>query len=81
VHPGLETLMGQIVVSGQERVLKPDPEIFAILCERTGLAPQDCLFIDDSNSNVAGARHVGMEAIHFTSPAALEAELTGRRLL
>jgi len=81
VHPGLETLMDQIVVSGQERVLKPDPEIFAILCNRTGLAPQDCLFIDDSKSNVAGARQVGMEAVHFTSPAALEAELTGRRLL
>lgn len=80
-HPRLGTAFGVTVVSGQERVLKPDPRIFAILCDRAGLAPADCLFIDDSERNVAGARAFGMEADHFTTPGALEAALTARGLL
>lgn len=80
-HPGLAALMDQIVVSGQEQVLKPAPEIFAILCARTKLAPQECLFIDDSEKNVAGAVRFGMDAIHFTTPPALEVKLTHRGLL
>ena len=80
-HPGLATLLDQIVVSGRERLLKPAPEIYARLCARTGLAPETCLFIDDSAKNVAGAISFGMEAIHFTTPHALEAELLARGLL
>lgn len=80
-HPRLGTAFGVTVVSGQERVLKPDPRIFAILCERAGVAPGQALFIDDSPRNVAGARAFGMQAIHFTDPAALEADLTARGLL
>jgi len=69
------------VVSGQDRVLKPQPGIFALLCERASLAPVDCLFIDDSAQNVAGARAFGMDAIHFTTPEALEAALIARGIL
>ena len=64
-----------IVVSGDERVLKPDPVIFHLLLDRNGLAASDCLFIDDNVHNVEGARAVGMQAHHFTTPELLRAEL------
>jgi 2-haloacid dehalogenase len=61
-------------------LLKPDPRIFALLCDRAGVAAADCVFIDDSPNNVAGARAAGMDAIHFTDPAALAAALAERGL-
>jgi FMN phosphatase YigB (HAD superfamily) len=81
MHPELAQVMGVIVVSGHEQVLKPDAAIFATLCARAGVAPADCVFIDDSARNVAGAQAAGMDAIHFTTLAALDAALTGRGLL
>ncbi|MFC3167268.1 MULTISPECIES: HAD family hydrolase [Paracoccus] len=80
-HPRLGTAFATVVVSGQERVTKPDAAIFALLCDRAGVAPGDCVFIDDSDRNVAGARAFGMDAIRFTSPDALESALTERGLL
>lgn len=65
-----------IVVSGDERVIKPDPAIYRLLLARNGLRAETCVFIDDSEKNVRGAEAVGMKAIHFTSPEALRAELT-----
>ena len=64
-----------IIVSGFEGVTKPGPEIFALALRRFGVAPADCLFIDDVAANVAGARAAGLAAVQFTSAAAL------RRLL
>lgn len=80
-HPRLGQAFGVTVISGHERILKPDPRIYALLCARTGLAPSDCLFIDDSPRNVAGARAFGMQAEHFTTPSVLEAALVARGLL
>ena len=70
-----------IVVSGEERLVKPDPEIFQLLLARNGLEAQSCLFIDDSPRNVAGAEAVGMKAHHFTGPDALRAHLAERGIL
>jgi 2-haloacid dehalogenase len=80
-HPRLGTAFSVTIVSGREKVLKPDPRIFALLCERAGLTPADCLFIDDSPKNVAGAQAFGMQAELFTTPDALEAALVARGLL
>lgn len=70
-----------IVISGREGVVKPDPEIYRILCERHGFAPGEALFVDDSPANVAGARAVGMDAVCFTDPARLRDDLVARGLL
>jgi len=70
-----------IVVSGDERVVKPDPAIYRLLLERNGLEASTCLFIDDSARNVAGAEAVGIKGHHFTSPEALRASLQARGLL
>ncbi|MGQ0565660.1 MAG: HAD family hydrolase [Gemmobacter sp.] len=80
-HPRLTEVFGTIVVSGQERMLKPDPRIYRLLCDRAGVAAQDCVFIDDALHNVEGARAAGMDGIHFTGAAALETALGERGLL
>ncbi|MEX0278276.1 MAG: HAD family hydrolase [Ruegeria sp.] len=81
VHPRLGEVFETLVVSGQEKMAKPDTRIFRLLCERAGIAPEDCVFIDDSPQNVDGARATGMDGIHFTSPQALETALSERGLL
>lgn len=64
-----------IVVSGHEKVIKPDPAIYRLVCARGGFAPQNAVFIDDSEKNVVGARKFGMQGIHFRSPEQLSGEL------
>ena len=78
-YPFLDGFDG-IVVSAHERLLKPDPQIYALLCERHGLAPADCIFIDDSLPNVEGARAFGMQGHHFREASALRADLKARGL-
>ena len=64
-----------VVVSADERLLKPHAPIFALLCSRYRLDAADCVFIDDKAENVDGARAVGMAAIRFTDPEALRRAL------
>ena len=73
-YPFLKGFDG-IIVSGDEKVLKPEPDIYNLLLNRYGLEAEDCIFIDDSQANVEGARAVGMHAIHFVEPMDLAAEL------
>ncbi|WP_170005137.1 HAD family hydrolase [Pseudopontixanthobacter vadosimaris] len=70
-----------IVVSGQERLVKPDPAIYRLAARRFGFPPERMLFIDDNQDNVAAARLEGWHAHHFTDAAALEAELISLGLL
>lgn len=79
VYPFLARFTG-LVLSGDVGINKPDPRIYRILCERHGLAPEACLFIDDSEANVAAARAVGMDAVRFTDAASLSAALRERGL-
>ncbi len=73
--------MRAIVVSGEERIAKPDPAIFRLAARRFGHAPQSMLFIDDNAANVAAARKLGWPAHHFRNAADLEADLEARGLL
>jgi 2-haloacid dehalogenase len=59
------------VVSAEERRIKPEPEIYAILEARAGLAPQALFFTDDSPANVAAARARGWRAHLFEGPEGL----------
>ena len=63
--PALPFIDGYLV-SAAERLMKPDPEIFRLICERFELNPADCLFVDDNEDNCIGARVAGMHAHHFT---------------
>ena len=56
-------LFDQTVISGDVGMHKPQPEIYELACERLGIAPADCVFVDDLRENVTGAEAVGMTAI------------------
>ena len=64
-----------IVVSGEVRLVKPDARIYRHLLDQFGLQAADCVFIDDSPANVAGAEAVGITGLHFTSPEKLRRDL------
>lgn len=70
-----------IVVSGEIKALKPEPEIYRRLLDRNTLAAGDCLFIDDVEENVVGARAVGMRAVRFTDAETLRSDLREHGLL
>ncbi len=81
LHPRLGASFRDIVVSGIEQIIKPDPAIYRLLLERNGLSAGECLFIDDSPRNVAGAHAVGMDAVLFTDAQTLARDLSARDLL
>lgn len=64
-----------VIVSGEERIVKPDPAIFRILAERHGLTPERTVFIDDLAANVAAAAALGFRAVRFSDAPALRADL------
>lgn len=64
-----------VIVSGEVKLVKPDPAIYHLTLERIGCQAQECLFIDDSLPNIETARCLGFHAIHFQSPEQLQAEL------
>lgn len=70
-----------IVVSGQERLVKPDPQIYLLLVTRHGLRPEEIVYIDDNPHNAAVATSLGMHGIHFTGAAPLRRELAALGLL
>ena len=70
-----------VLVSGEERMIKPDPAIFRLLLDRFGLDPGATFYIDDSPANVAAADRLGFDALRFTSPAQLRRDLEARGLL
>jgi putative hydrolase of the HAD superfamily len=56
-------LFDGVVISGDEGMHKPEPAIFELGCERVGLAPPECVFVDDLRENCDGAEAVGMTAV------------------
>jgi 2-haloacid dehalogenase len=70
-------LFEAIVVSGQERIAKPDPRIYHLVLDRHHLDPARTVFVDDRLVNVAAARSVGMQGFRFTDPEQLRHDLAG----
>ena len=65
----------EIVVSGEVKLLKPDPRIYEVFLERINRSADECVFIDDSAANIAAADELGFKAIHFESTEHLERDL------
>ncbi|KQT32342.1 hydrolase [Sphingomonas sp. Leaf412] len=70
-----------IVVSGDEKMVKPDPAIFHLALRRFGVAAGETLFVDDNAANVAGAESVGIRAHLFRDAATLRTDLATLGLL
>lgn len=69
------------IISGDVKITKPDPRIYHLLLEKIGKPPEQCVFIDDSETNIVAARQLGFDAIHFLDAAQLEHALARRGLL
>ncbi len=74
-------LFRDIVVSGVEKIAKPDPAIFDLAARRFGHAPGAMLFIDDNADNIAAAQACGWQVHHFSNAALLAADLHARGLM
>lgn len=68
-------LFDTVVLSSQVGMAKPSREIYELTAQRLGLAPEECLMIDDIDANVDGARLSGMRGITYTSVEQLKGEL------
>jgi epoxide hydrolase-like predicted phosphatase len=62
----LDGLFDAVVISDRVGLRKPDPRIFRLTAEKLGLPPGDCLFVDDTEHNLPGARDLGMGTVFFT---------------
>ena len=71
----------EIVVSGQEKLAKPDPAIFELAAGRFGHAPEAMLFVDDNRANVDAAQSLGWQVHHFADAEALEGDFAARGLI
>ena len=70
-----------IVVSGEVKMLKPDPAIYYLALDRFGLQAREALFVDDRAINVEGAEAVGMHGHLFTGAEDLRRRLAAEKLL
>jgi 2-haloacid dehalogenase len=69
------------VVSGEEKMRKPFPEFYQLLLDRFQLTAEETLFIDDNLRNEQAAKEIGLQTVHFKSPAQLKEDLLQLRIL
>jgi epoxide hydrolase-like predicted phosphatase len=67
VYPFIQYFDG-VIISAEVGLMKPDPQIYRLAAESVGVAATEALFVDDFRENIAAARAVGMQTIHFTDP-------------
>ena len=68
-------LFDTMIVSGEHKVVKPDPGIFDLTLRLLGQQARECLFIDDSPTNIESAKKLGFHTIHFQSAEHLKMEI------
>ncbi|WP_236980243.1 HAD family hydrolase [Membranihabitans maritimus] len=64
-----------IIMSGEEKLIKPDPKIYKVLLRRYALQAEQCVFIDDRKENCIAAESLNFSSIHFTAEKSLASEL------
>lgn len=73
--PEQEDLFTEIILSHHTGLVKPDVRMFAIIAERLGVLPEECVFVDDQERHVVGARDAGMQALVYSDVSRLKREL------
>ena len=61
-----------LIISGAEKLIKPDPKIFHLACKRFNLIPENTVFIDDRIENIEAASRLNFQTIHLTNPAEIK---------
>lgn len=69
------SLLDGYVVSGEERIAKPDPALYRILLERYGLKGEECVFVDDNPRNASGGEPLGIRGLVFHDAEQTRTEL------
>lgn len=70
-----ELFKGKIVVSGEEKLIKPDPKIWELLLDRYSIKAEESVFIDDNAKNIEAAKTLGFITVHLTEETDLQTEL------
>ena len=70
-----EIFKGKIVVSGIEKLIKPDPKIWEVLLERYNIQTEESVFIDDNAKNIEVAKSLGFITVHVPENGVLDKEL------
>ncbi|MBK7453325.1 MAG: HAD family phosphatase [Anaerolineales bacterium] len=68
-------IFDDLIISGEHKLVKPDPSIYEYTLQRINREAGECLFIDDSLPNIEAARMLGFRTIHFRSPEQLDMDL------
>jgi FMN phosphatase YigB (HAD superfamily) len=71
-----DKLFDATVIAGEVGMAKPQPEVYQLMCERLGVAPQEAVFVDNNIPNAKGAEAIGMHAIIYRDQGTLERELS-----
>ena len=74
-YPFLKKFDG-LLISGEDKLIKPDLAIYHLAIERFNLIPQDCVFIDDKIENVEAAKNLNFNIIHLLDPKTIENDIT-----
>ena len=64
-----------LLISGEDKLVKPDPKIYLLAIDRFNLDPQNTVFIDDKLVNIEAAKKLGFKTIHLTNPNTIEVEI------
>ncbi len=75
--PTLGELLNDTIVSGVEKVHKPNADIYTLALQRFGLQAEHCVFLDDTPKNVVGAQAVGIHGVHFSDAEQARKDLVG----
>lgn len=68
-------IFDELIISGEHKLVKPDPAIFELALKKVHRRATECLFIDDSLPNIESAHRMGFATIHYQSPAQLKRDL------
>ena len=64
-----------LIISGEEKLIKPDPAIYQLAINRFNLDPQNCVFIDDKLENIESAKKLNFHTIHLVNPKTIEFDI------
>tara|TARA_Y100000590_G_scaffold443044_1_gene571958 strand:+ start:381 stop:986 length:606 start_codon:yes stop_codon:yes gene_type:complete len=73
-YPFLQLFDG-LLISGEEKLIKPDPEIYKLAITRFNLIPNETVFIDDKLENIQAAKNLKFNIIHLTDPDKIDFEI------
>jgi epoxide hydrolase-like predicted phosphatase len=68
-------IFDEMIISAEVKLTKPDPRIYELALNRLGVIPEEAVFIDDFEKNIAGAQVAGLHAIHFKTPTQTKMDL------